>query len=251
MKNIKYIFSLLLLTTTVNQILFANSAPQISNVTAHQRTDGNGIVDIFYTLSDVDNDKCTITVKVSNDGGSSWTITPSASALHGDLTNVSPGRKHITWASRTDLPGVFGTNYRIKLVVNDDLNNIASESDLYFKLVDGEKNCACVNDASFGPGWNPGEIIEANFSTKKRLDEMALYLGCSAAHGETGSGFIEAKIDNTYQAIAFFYSYGYVTNKFRIYFAQSVYTDSIRAHLTGGGGPDNNLCISEIEIFGE
>ncbi|HSV26775.1 MAG TPA: hypothetical protein VLH60_02685, partial [Sedimentisphaerales bacterium] len=77
----------------VSEMVFANRAPMVTNVTASQRTDGSGIVDIAYTLADADNDRCTITVQVSSDGGSTWTITPSAGALSGALTNVSPGRR--------------------------------------------------------------------------------------------------------------------------------------------------------------
>ena len=86
-----------------------------------QRTDGSGDVVISFKLTDADNDRCTITVQVSNDGGSTWTITPSPSALSGDLTNVSPSSnlKNITWASKIDLPGEYGTNYRIKVTVAD------------------------------------------------------------------------------------------------------------------------------------
>jgi hypothetical protein len=112
-----------LFTVTISAALsvpvFANSAPVVSNVSVSQRTDGSGIVDISYTLSDADNDRCTVSVVVSNDGGSTWTITPSAPALSGDLTNVSPGSRHITWNSKFDLPGVFGSNYRIKITADD------------------------------------------------------------------------------------------------------------------------------------
>jgi len=96
--------------------VWANSAPTVSNVYVPQ-PDGSGVVNIYYTLSDADNDRCTISVAVSNDGGSSWTITPSA--LSGDLTNVSPGSRHIIWNSKTDLPGAFGTNYRVKVTADD------------------------------------------------------------------------------------------------------------------------------------
>jgi formylglycine-generating enzyme required for sulfatase activity len=99
---------------------FANTAPTVSSVTASQRTDGSGVVDISYTLTDADNDKCTVSVVVSNDGGSTWMITPSSSALSGDRTNVSPGRRKISWASKVDLPGAFGSNYRVKVTANDN-----------------------------------------------------------------------------------------------------------------------------------
>ena len=115
MKNTLWI----ILTLLVGSVCFANSAPVVSNVSVSQRTDGSGIVDISYTLSDADNNRCTVSVVVSNNGGNTWNITPSPSALSGDLTNVSPGSRHITWNSKLDLPGVFGSNYRIKVIADD------------------------------------------------------------------------------------------------------------------------------------
>lgn len=115
MKNKLWIILILL----VGSVCFANSAPVVRNVTSIQRKDGTGIVDISYTLSDADNDHCTITVVASDNGGSTWSITPSPSALSGDLTNVSPGSRHITWNSKLDLSGVFGNNYRVKVTADD------------------------------------------------------------------------------------------------------------------------------------
>ena len=115
MKNILNIMA----TVVIGSVCFANSAPSVSNVAVSQRTDGSGIVDIYYTLSDSDNNRCTVSIEVSDDGGGSWDVPVSPSALSGDLTNVSPGRRHITWASKADLPGAYGTNYRIKVIADD------------------------------------------------------------------------------------------------------------------------------------
>ena len=107
-----------ILTIVFTPLVFANTAPSVSNVTVSQRTDGSGIVDISYTLSDADNDDCTVGIEVSNDGGSSWTVT--ATAFSGDIGgNISPGSRHITWNSKSDLPGAFGSNYRVKVTADD------------------------------------------------------------------------------------------------------------------------------------
>jgi len=97
----------------------ANSAPVVSNVTVSQRTDGSKKVDIRYNLYDADGDKCTISVQVSSDGGSTW-IVPAVS-FTGDIgANISPGTgKLIIWDCGADLPGVFGSNYRIKIIADD------------------------------------------------------------------------------------------------------------------------------------
>ena len=100
-------------------MVFGNTSPTVTNVTASPSTNGSGDVVISFWLTDADNDRCTITLQVSNDGGSTWTITPSPSALSGALTNVYPGNRTITWASKVDLPGVFGSNYRVKVTADD------------------------------------------------------------------------------------------------------------------------------------
>lgn len=99
---------------------FANTAPTVSSVTASQRTDGSGIVDISYTLTDADSDKCTVGVVVSEDGGNTWTITPTSFTADSKLSNVSNGRWKISWNSKVDLPGVFRSTYKVKVTADDN-----------------------------------------------------------------------------------------------------------------------------------
>jgi len=73
MKRFTVLFSVLLVVVW-SGAAFANSAPVVSNVTVSQRTDGSKKVDIRYNLSDADGDKCTVSVQVSFDGGSTWTV---------------------------------------------------------------------------------------------------------------------------------------------------------------------------------
>ncbi len=114
------VFIGLCLIFAVGQAAFANSAPVVSNVQANQRSDGSGFVDITYKLADADNDKCTIIMLVSSDGGSTWTVTPSAAAISGSIgSNISPGNRSILWNSKIDLPGGYGENYRVKITADD------------------------------------------------------------------------------------------------------------------------------------
>ncbi len=94
-----------------------SNAPGVSNVTASQRTDGSLKVDIRY---DLDGNKSTISIAVSSDGGTTWNVSaPSVTGAIG--TNISPGKgKLITWDCNNDLPGAYGTNYRIKVIANDN-----------------------------------------------------------------------------------------------------------------------------------
>jgi len=104
-------------------ILLENVAlalPVVSDVTASQRTDGSGMVDIYYGLSGGVG-TITVTLEVSNDGGSTWTITPQAQYLSGDIGSVANGTgKHIVWNMIADRPGVCWPDTRFKVVANDE-----------------------------------------------------------------------------------------------------------------------------------
>ena len=116
----KFLFlSVALLIPVLSVSALANSAPVVSNVTVSQRTDGSKKVDIRYNLYDADGDKCTVSVQVSSDGGSTWTV--PAVSFTGDIgANISPGSgKYIIWNCGADLPGVYGTNYKVKITAND------------------------------------------------------------------------------------------------------------------------------------
>jgi len=105
-------------------VLLSSSAyavpPVVSNVVAHQRTDGSKKVDIYYDLDDPDSPTLNVSVKVSSDGGATYAV--PVTKLTGDVgANVprSPG-KHIVWEScGTDLPGAFGTNHKLCVTASD------------------------------------------------------------------------------------------------------------------------------------
>jgi formylglycine-generating enzyme required for sulfatase activity len=96
-----------------------NHAPVVSNVTASQRTDGSKIVDIRYNLADADGDACTVTVQASSDGGATWTV--PITAVSGAVgAGITPGvNKLIVWNSATDLPGAFGSQYKVRVCADD------------------------------------------------------------------------------------------------------------------------------------
>lgn len=102
-------------------VLLANSAPVVSNVTASQRTDGSKQVDIRYNLADADGDACAVSVVVSNDGGSTWTV-PASTFDGGSAVGagVTPGiGKLIVWDCKLDLPGAFGSQYKVRVCADD------------------------------------------------------------------------------------------------------------------------------------
>lgn len=93
--------------------------PHVTNVQAAQRTDGSMKVDVSYDLSDADGDNITISLSVSDDSGLTYTIIPESAT--GDIyTGITPGsRKSIIWDAGKDLPGVYGTEYVVKVLADD------------------------------------------------------------------------------------------------------------------------------------
>jgi hypothetical protein len=118
----KQIF-LTVFTITIGLALTSYTAysanPQVTNVLASQRTDGSMLVDISYDLSDEDGDSVTISVSVSDDDGLSYDV--NATSFIGDTgTEITPGTgKTTVWDAGTDLPGVYGTEYRVKVIADD------------------------------------------------------------------------------------------------------------------------------------
>jgi hypothetical protein len=120
--NYKQIF-LSIFTITIGLALTAYTTyganPEVTNVQASQRTDGSMLVDISYDVSDEDGDSVTISVNVSDDDGFTYTV--NATSLTGDLgSEITSGiGKSIVWDAGTDVPGVSGTEYRVKVIADD------------------------------------------------------------------------------------------------------------------------------------
>lgn len=102
-----------LLALFICGLLFA-AVPTVSNVTV---TPGTGQITISYDLSADGN--CKVTMLVSNNGGTSYTLFPTHTS--GAIGNaITPGTgKQITWYPAQDEMTV-GSNYKIKLIVRDN-----------------------------------------------------------------------------------------------------------------------------------
>ena len=116
-------------------------------------------------------------------------------------------------------------------------------------LVDGDNSNECVSSSSFGPGLNPGETITAEFNDLFTIQGMGLYFDDEA---EFGSGYIEfLNNSNTFEQIVSVENINIRNQNRQINFPYSVETTAIRFTMTSGGGVDSNLCVKEIEIYGE
>jgi uncharacterized protein (TIGR02145 family) len=100
-------------------LLAQNNAPEVTNVTFNQRTDGSFKVDIYYDLNDADDDTMFVSMQVSDDAGSSWGF--SCALDSGDIGagKTSGIGKHIMWDFGAEHPNTSGNNFLIKIISND------------------------------------------------------------------------------------------------------------------------------------
>jgi uncharacterized protein (TIGR02145 family) len=112
----KHIISFILFIQT--NLLFSQ-APVVSNVGFSQRTDGSLKVDITYDVTAIK--VVDISVVASDDGGTTWDLT--CASLTGNVgSGVTPGtNKQIVWDFYTDNPGVSGSNYKVRVTADDNL----------------------------------------------------------------------------------------------------------------------------------
>ena len=87
-------------------------------MTVSQRTDGTFVVDVYYDVYDADGDLLTISLEVSDDGGTTWDV--DCQLVSGDIGNViSPGNgKHIVWDIGSEHPNIIEA-YKFKVVADD------------------------------------------------------------------------------------------------------------------------------------
>ncbi len=92
--------------------------PVVSNVRASQRP-GTQLVDITYDLADPDTSQLTVSVAVSDNAGTSYSV--PASSFSGDIgSGITPcTNKKITWDAGKDWPNKFSVNIRFRVTAQD------------------------------------------------------------------------------------------------------------------------------------
>lgn len=113
--NIKLLLLILLSTPA----LFAqNSAPEITNVNAVQRTNTH-LVDITFDVTDADGDMLYVVIQASADSGKTFKLPVSRLSENAGF-GVLPGTgKRIVWDAGTDYPEQYGDNFQVKVVAID------------------------------------------------------------------------------------------------------------------------------------
>jgi len=109
----------ILLIICLNRLSAQNHAPEVTNVTFTQRTDGSFVVDVYYDLNDTDGNAMTVTMQVSDDNGATWDF--SCANVSGDIGSgkTSGAAKHIEWDFGAEHPQTFGDQFRIKITADD------------------------------------------------------------------------------------------------------------------------------------
>ena len=118
MKNAVYYVLICLAAMAFSEAVWANKAPEMSNVQAEQRS-GTSLVDITYDVNDPDGDLMMISVQVSNDAGRTYTIFPET--LSGDMGEgiASGAGKQIVWDAGKDIPGMWSPLFKIRVTADD------------------------------------------------------------------------------------------------------------------------------------
>lgn len=97
------------------------AAPSVSNVQFFQQPiAGGGGTELIVTYDLASSGPCDVSLRVSHDGGDSYTVVPLAVSGHVGA-NVAPGlAREIRWDVAADLPNVSLTNARVRVVANDN-----------------------------------------------------------------------------------------------------------------------------------
>lgn len=118
MKQLTAFLCVMVLISGLPALILANSPPVVSNITAAQRQDASKLVDIYYDLTDVDGDNCTVWAAISDNNGVSWTV--PALTFTGDVGAIVPPGigKHTIWDAGADIPGKVG-NFKARVYADD------------------------------------------------------------------------------------------------------------------------------------
>ncbi len=96
----------------------AAAAPIVSNVTASQRNDGTGVVEVNYTLSGATG-PCMVSLTFSNDNGSNWNVLPTLSLISGAHgPGITNGNHQITWDVARDRANQYWPNTKAKVTAS-------------------------------------------------------------------------------------------------------------------------------------
>ena len=133
----------------------ANNPPEVSNVSATQRSDGSGIVDISYDVSD--GEESTVDVSLEYWDGSWHSCTNTAGDV-GPGTNTGTG-KTVTWDAKAQLGPAYISGCKVRVTAADGIGGTDSEESNTFDIdttpptgaccasPENEAECVSINEA--------------------------------------------------------------------------------------------------------
>ncbi len=117
MKTFQVFAIALVLVFTASPAL-SQTAPVVSNVLGVQRV-GTKLVDITYDLADTDSSALNVTLQISSDAGSTWTV-PATSATGQVGEGITPGSgRAIVWNAGTNWNNLLSTTMRYRITADD------------------------------------------------------------------------------------------------------------------------------------
>ena len=115
------IFPLVFRTAVLSSMLLGmaytvSADPVVGNVRATQRTDGSGLVDVYYDLSG-GTGPMMVNLYFSSNDGTQWNVVPLRTLLYGDVGSgvINGANKHIVWDAGRDRPGVQWPQSRARI----------------------------------------------------------------------------------------------------------------------------------------
>ncbi|UCG15414.1 MAG: fibronectin type III domain-containing protein [Phycisphaerales bacterium] len=134
--------------------------PDVVDVSAAERPDASGLVDMYYELQDVNADDCLITLEISNDAGTTWTV-PTASAT-GDIgSGILPAEDlHIVWDPGVDAPGQTGCSFGARVTADDGTSGTGTGESATFCLDDAPPEPPGVDEVRVGQLVITGDVID-------------------------------------------------------------------------------------------
>ena len=111
-------------------VAFENTPPEVSSVSATQRSDGSGIVDISYDVSD--NEQSTVDVALEYWDGSWHSCTNTAGDV-GPGINTGTG-KAATWDAKAQLGAAYISGCKVRVTAGDGAGGSDSEESNTFDL---------------------------------------------------------------------------------------------------------------------
>lgn len=110
----KILFGLIIINLLIPLTAIGQNG-EITNIQVSQRTDGSGLIDVYFSLSGP-GQTYNINIESSFDGGNNY-LAVSSNFISGDIVSISTGSgKHLVWDGLGSSPGLFSNQTKLKII---------------------------------------------------------------------------------------------------------------------------------------